>query len=95
MFAFTIVCLGVLVLRIKEPDLARPFRTPGVFVTAPLAAASSLFLMFGLPLDTWLRFIVWLAIGLAIYVLYSVRHSRLQSEALTYVVMRGDCKGLT
>ena len=80
LFAFTIVCMGVLVLRIKEPDLARPFRTPGVFITAPLGAAASLFLMFGLPLDTWLRFIVWLAIGIAIYVLYGVRHSRLQLE---------------
>jgi basic amino acid/polyamine antiporter, APA family len=78
LFAFAIVCIGVLVLRIKEPDLARPFRTPWVFVTAPLGAASSLFLMFGLPLDTWLRFIVWLAIGVTIYVLYGVRHSRLQ-----------------
>lgn len=80
LFAFAIVCIGVLVLRIKEPTLERPFRTPAVFVTAPLGAASSLFLMFGLPLDTWLRFIVWLAIGIAIYVLYGVRHSRLQMK---------------
>jgi basic amino acid/polyamine antiporter, APA family len=80
LFAFAIVCIGVLVLRIKAPDLARPFRTPWVFVTAPLGAASSLFLMFGLPLDTWLRFIVWLAIGVTIYVLYGVRHSRLQAN---------------
>ncbi len=60
LFAFAIVCAGVLVLRIREPELPRGFRTPAVYVVAPLGAASSLFLMFGLPLDTWLRFGVWL-----------------------------------
>ncbi len=81
LFAFMIVCLGVLALRIVQPDLARPFRTPAVFVVAPLGAASSLFLMFGLPLDTWLRFAAWLAIGLVVYALYGVRHSRVQAES--------------
>ncbi len=76
LFAFAIVCAGVLVLRIKEPGLSRPFRTPAVYVIAPLGAASSLFLMFGLPLDTWLRFGGWLVIGLLIYFLYGIRHSR-------------------
>ena len=76
-----IVCLGVLALRIVQPNLARPFRTPAVFVVAPLGAASSLFLMFGLPLDTWLRFAVWLAIGLVVYALYGVRHSRVQNTS--------------
>jgi APA family basic amino acid/polyamine antiporter len=80
LFAFAIVCIGVLVLRIKEPGLPRPFRTPAVYVVAPLGAASSLFLMFGLPLDTWLRFGGWLAIGLLIYFLYSIRHSRNQMQ---------------
>ena len=68
----------VLVLRIKEPALARPFRTPAVYVVAPLGAASSLFLMSGLPLDTWLRFGGWLVVGLLIYFLYGIRHSRNQ-----------------
>jgi APA family basic amino acid/polyamine antiporter len=76
LFAFAIVCLGVLVLRIREPELSRPFRTPAVYVVAPLGALSSVFLMFGLPLDTWLRFGVWLAIGLLIYGFYGIRHSR-------------------
>jgi basic amino acid/polyamine antiporter, APA family len=76
LFAFAIVCVGVLVLRIKQPDLARPFRTPAVYVIAPLGALSALFLMAGLPLDTWLRFGVWLVIGLAIYAFYGVRYSR-------------------
>ncbi|MGD0026224.1 MAG: amino acid permease [Xanthobacteraceae bacterium] len=80
LFAFMIVCLGVLALRIKQPDLSRPFKTPAVYVIAPLGAAASLFLMFGLPLDTWLRFGVWLVIGLAVYALYGVRHSRVQAQ---------------
>jgi APA family basic amino acid/polyamine antiporter len=79
LFAFAIVCLGVLVLRIKEPDLERPFRTPAVYAVAPLGALSAVFLMCGLPLDTWLRLAVWLVIGLAIYWLYGKRHSRVQA----------------
>jgi APA family basic amino acid/polyamine antiporter len=78
LFAFTIVCLGVLVLRIRQPDLPRPFRTPAVYVVAPLGAASSIFLMCGLPLDTWLRLAAWLVIGLVIYGLFGIRHSRAQ-----------------
>ncbi|MGB7102592.1 MAG: amino acid permease [Xanthobacteraceae bacterium] len=83
LFAFAIVCVGVLVLRIREPGLTRPFRTPAVYVIAPLGAISSLFLMFGLPLDTWLRFAGWLVIGLLIYALYGIRHSHLQGQAGT------------
>jgi len=75
LFAFAIVCLGVLVLRITEPELSRPFKTPAVYVVAPLGTAFSLFLMFGLPLDTWVRFGVWFVIGLFIYAFYGIRHS--------------------
>jgi basic amino acid/polyamine antiporter, APA family len=78
LFAFTIVCLGVFVLRIREPDVSRPFKTPAVYIVAPLGAASSLFLMFGLPLDTWLRILVWFVIGLVVYAFYGIRHSRAQ-----------------
>jgi len=78
LFAFMLVCLGVLFLRINQPGLARPFRTPAVYAVAPLGAASSLFLMLGLPLDTWLRFGIWLAIGIAVYAFYGIRHSRVQ-----------------
>jgi basic amino acid/polyamine antiporter, APA family len=81
LFAFAIVCAGVLVLRVKQPDLARPFRTPAVYVIAPLGTLAALFLMVGLPLATWLRFLVWLVIGIALYGLYGVRHSRLQIRA--------------
>jgi APA family basic amino acid/polyamine antiporter len=79
LFAFTIVCIGVLVLRIREPRAPRPFRTPAVYIVAPLGAATALLLMFGLPLDTWLRFGLWLLIGLVVYWLYGVRHSRAQN----------------
>src|ERR1700719_181548 len=82
LFAFTIVCVGVLVLRIREPGASRPFRTPAVYVVAPLGAASALLLMLGLPLDTWLRFGLWLLIGLAVYWLYGARHSRAQNTIL-------------
>jgi basic amino acid/polyamine antiporter, APA family len=76
LFAFAIVSVGVLILRIKQPRLPRPFRTPAVFIVAPLGALSSVFLMFGLPFDTWLRFGIWLLIGLLLYAFYGTRHSR-------------------
>src|SRR5271167_1645407 len=70
LFAFAIVSIGVLVLRIIEPTQPRPFRVPAVYIVAPLGALSSAFLMFGLPLDTWLRFGIWLVIGLFLYAFY-------------------------
>jgi basic amino acid/polyamine antiporter, APA family len=79
LFAFAIVSAGVLVLRIKEPTLSRPFRAPAVYLVAPLGVVSSLFLMLGLPLDTWLRFIVWLVVGLLLYTFYGRTHSRSQA----------------
>src|SRR5438046_7546722 len=75
LFAFMIVCIGVLALRIKEPALPRPFTAPAVYFVAPAGAVSALFLMLGLPLDTWIRFVVWLVIGLAFYALYGATHS--------------------
>jgi basic amino acid/polyamine antiporter, APA family len=80
LFAFAIVCAGVLVLRIKEPRLSRPFKTPAVYVIAPLGAASAVFLMAGLPLDTWLRFAIWLVVGLLLYALYGSWHSRAEAQ---------------
>ena len=77
LFAFALVSIGTLFLRIAHPDLHRPFRAPAIWIVAPLGAITSVFLMFGLPLDTWLRLAVWLAIGLAIYFAYGRRRSRL------------------
>jgi basic amino acid/polyamine antiporter, APA family len=81
LFAFAIVCCGVLTLRIMQPKLHRPFKTPMVFVVAPLGAASALFLMLGLPGDTWIRLAIWLVIGLVIYFFYGSKHSRVAREA--------------
>jgi basic amino acid/polyamine antiporter, APA family len=80
LFAFAVVSIGTVVLRITDPDLARPFRAPAIWLVGPAAAATSIFLMFGLPLDTWIRLAVWLAIGLAIYLAYGARHSRLRTN---------------
>ncbi len=74
LFAFMVVCAGVLVLRSTHPEIARPFKTPFVYVVAPLGAVSAFYLMLGLPADTWLRLFIWLAIGLAIYFLYGRKH---------------------
>jgi APA family basic amino acid/polyamine antiporter len=74
--AFVIVCAGVMVLRVRAPGAPRPFRTPLVWITAPLGIAMCLFMMVFLPLDTWLRLAGWTVIGLAIYYLYSVRHAK-------------------
>jgi basic amino acid/polyamine antiporter, APA family len=78
LFAFTVVSIGTVVLRFTEPELARPFRAPAIWIVGPAGAATSLFLMLGLPLDTWIRLLVWLMIGLAIYAAYGARHSRLR-----------------
>jgi APA family basic amino acid/polyamine antiporter len=73
LLAFVIVSLGVLVLRYKQPNLDRPFRTPGMPFVPILGALSCLYLMSFLPLETWIRLFIWLAIGLAIYFLYGAR----------------------
>ncbi len=65
LFAFALVCAGVLVLRVNEPDRPRPFRVPFVWVLAPLGVAACLFVMAGLPRQAWERFGIWLVIGIA------------------------------
>jgi APA family basic amino acid/polyamine antiporter len=81
LLAFAIVCVGVFVLRFTDPQIQRPFRAPLFWLTAPLGFGSCVFLMVvGLPADTWARLIVWLAIGIAIYFLYSCRHSVVQKR---------------
>jgi len=76
LFAFVIVCGGVLVLRYTQPDLPRPFRTPLVPFVPALGILSCIYLMTGLPRDTWIRLLVWMAIGLVIYFSYGIRESR-------------------
>jgi APA family basic amino acid/polyamine antiporter len=79
LFAFTLVCAGVLVLRYTEPERPRPFRVPFVWPVTVLGAAACVFIMKGLPVSAWERFLVWLAIGLGLYFLYGMRHSRLRT----------------
>ncbi|MDP2956051.1 MAG: amino acid permease [Longimicrobiales bacterium] len=78
LLAFVIVCAGVLVLRYTNPEISRPFRTPLVPIVPLLGILSCGYLLYGLPIDTWARLIVWMALGLAIYFLYSRRHSVVQ-----------------
>jgi APA family basic amino acid/polyamine antiporter len=78
LFAFVLVSVGVLVLRHMEPERARPFRTPWSPVVPILAALACVYLMFGLPLVTWIRFLVWLVLGGFIYYFYGRRHSVLR-----------------
>ena len=79
LFAFVLVSIGVIVLRVAEPDRHRPFRVPFVPVTPLISIVACLYLMFKLPRLTWERFGVWLLVGLVIYFLYGVRHSRLRA----------------
>src|SRR5262245_39360385 len=81
LFAFALVCAGVLILRKKQPNIERPFKTPYVELVAPLGVLSSLALMAFLPADTWLRLIIWMAIGLVIYFVYGIKHSRISQKA--------------
>lgn len=75
--AFVLVCGGVIALRRTHPDLPRPFRSPWMPVAPLLGIAFCLYLMASLPLVTWIRFVVWLALGMVVYFLYSIRHSAL------------------
>ncbi|HEX9893946.1 MAG TPA: amino acid permease [Gemmatimonadales bacterium] len=78
LFAFVLVSLGVVVLRVKEPDRHRPFRVPGAPVTPFISVVACLYLMLQLPRITWIRFGLWLLAGLLIYYLYGMRRSRLR-----------------
>jgi APA family basic amino acid/polyamine antiporter len=81
LLAFAIVCGGVLVLRYTDPDLVRPFRTPLVPLVPLGGIAACVYLMLGLPPDTWARLFIWMAIGLAIYFLYGRWHSKVGQRA--------------
>lgn len=78
--AFAIVCLGVLVLRVTQPDRPRPFRVPFIWPVAVLGAAACIYVMRGLPVHAWERFGIWLVIGLMLYAGYGYRHSKLRKR---------------
>ena len=77
LFAFALVAGGVLILRYKQPDRPRPFRAPGGIIAPVVTILACLLLMAGLPITNWIRFFVWLLIGLCFYYFYGRRHSQL------------------
>ena len=79
LFAFALVCIGVVILRRTDPTRPRPFRVPLVPIFPILGVLFCMALMLSLPVLTWLRFFAWLIIGLVIYFLYGMWHSRLRS----------------
>jgi APA family basic amino acid/polyamine antiporter len=81
LFAFALVCIGVIVLRYTDPHRPRPFRVPFVHVVGVVGAGLCVYVMTGLPRMAWERFGWWLAIGLALYFLYGYRHSTLRRHA--------------
>jgi basic amino acid/polyamine antiporter, APA family len=78
LFAFVLVCAGVLVMRVKNPEVTRKFKTPFVWVVAPLGILACLLMMAGLGWTNWLRLFGWLALGFLIYFGYSIKNSKLQ-----------------
>jgi basic amino acid/polyamine antiporter, APA family len=81
LIAFIVVCIGVLVLRRTRPDLPRPFRVKAIWLIAPLGVAMCALMIGFLPISTWVRLVVWTAIGVAIYFGYGYKHSRLRNGA--------------
>ena len=80
LFAFVLVSLAVLILRTRQPERARSFRVPLVWIVAPGSVACCLVLMMGLPVESWIRFVVWLVIGMLLYLSYGARRSSSGAE---------------
>jgi APA family basic amino acid/polyamine antiporter len=89
LFAFSIVCITVLILRLRQPEMPRPFRCPMVFLVAPLGVLVNVSMMMFLPLSTWMRLIVWMALGLVLYFAYGYRHSILGRELVRELAKEG------
>jgi basic amino acid/polyamine antiporter, APA family len=81
LFAFVVVCIAVLILRIRRPEAHRPFRCPALFVVAPLGIAINLLFMLFLPPDTWRRLIYWLGAGLLLYFCFGYHFSVLRRKS--------------
>ena len=85
LFAFSVVAIGVVILRRTRPDLPRGFRTPLVPLVPILTVLACFWLMLNLPLETWVRFLIWMAIGFVIYFVYGASHSRVgRREGASY-----------
>jgi APA family basic amino acid/polyamine antiporter len=81
LLAFVLVCLGVIILRKTNPNVERPFKTPMYWFVAPAGAVACFWVMTGLPHDTWIRLIVWLIIGFAVYFGYGMKNSKLRKAS--------------
>lgn len=81
LLAFSMVCIAVLVLRIKQPDLERPYKTPWIYFVAPMGALFNFFLMTQVRENTWYAFLIWGSIGILVYFLYSRKRSNLNNPA--------------
>ena len=90
LLAFVIVSVGILVLRVREPNLPRKFTTPWVWFVAPAGALSAIALMAALPWPTWRRLIVWFIIGMIVYFSYGVRRSNLARQPITDTTQTQD-----
>ncbi len=88
LFAFILVCIGVWLLRVKQPDAPRAFKTPLVPLVPILGVVTCLFMMVFLPLDTWIRLLVWMIIGFDVYIYYGIKASKL-SDHLPSTYTRG------
>ncbi|GLY95041.1 amino acid permease [Actinoplanes sp. NBRC 103695] len=82
LFAFVLVNIGVIILRRTRPEMPRPYRVPWSPVLPILGVLFAVYLMTDLPIDTWIRFVVWLLLGIVIYFAYGYRHSKVRKDAL-------------
>ncbi len=82
LFAFVLVCAGIIILRYKDPNRSRSFKTPLVPLIPMLGIASCFYLMLGLPIVTWWRFFIWLSVGMVVYFLYGYNRSKLRQNVL-------------
>jgi APA family basic amino acid/polyamine antiporter len=89
LFAFALVAGGVLILRYREPDRPRSFRAPGGLLAPIVTILTCLLLMAGLPITNWIRFFVWLLIGLVLYYFYGRKHSELSTAKLQAALKGG------
>jgi APA family basic amino acid/polyamine antiporter len=78
LFAFVLVCIGIMVLRKSLPDAIRPFRTPFVPAVPIIGIAVCMYLMYSLPTESWYRLAIWMAIGIVIYFAYGKKHSKIR-----------------